>query len=488
MAGAALISTPCAAAADFFVRPAEKGVARGDGSTYETPFRGFDAIDWTQLGHGRLYVCGTHRQTLLVGASDVVVDLDCPDDPGVVLGSEYLSGDNPLWKARDGKYSFRLPAAACAGNGIGLLVRDGAVQRKGEKATLAPDEWALSRSKFSDACLLLVGRDPADSAFEYGARRVGIGLPDADVRNITISGGEVRYAKGWGIGQEWEYHRRNYGRFVVRDVLLYGHGQQGIHAYVPPELQEQNDYYLFDEVVIERNRILETGGEGVYIRGHNAVRGRLHISANRIGSASHDNFGWDSNFGDYAGDALDVHAGHPALVENNVITNVQGIGINLAVGDALVRGNQIEDAFQRQAKHPYKAGIVVAPRRYCAGSASDVVVRDNQISNQAGVALMVTGDVALRCSMLIENNRVSVASPEWDVVSWRSRNNANIRLVRNTIRGGRFAVAIYGDTPINSEVSANSMGGFAESEPIYVEPPDRSGLRMLDNQVVSAGP
>ena len=399
-------------AVEYFVRPAVKGVPRGDGSAYASPWRGFDAIDWQRVSGNTLNVCGIHRDTLVIGGSGVVVDLDCESDKGVILGSEPLSGDSKFWKHRDGEYYYRLRAEACKHKGVRVLARDDAILRKGTQGSLEPGQWAYAKSPSGHGCSVHVKDDPAGARFEYGARRIGIEFPDADVRNFTIRGGEIRYVNGWAIGPGWEFWQRNYGDLVIRGVRLYGNREQGIHAYVPPKLQAVDGYFLFESVLIEANEIYENGGEGMYIRGHNAVRNELVIRNNLIGAADFENFGWDGNKGNYAGDALDVHAGHPAIVEGNTITNVRGIGINLGVGHARVRNNVIRDAYLMDALHPYKAGIVVGPRRYCSGRPDDVIVESNEIHNAKGVGLMVTGDADLDCNIIVRNNVVRVDSPD----------------------------------------------------------------------------
>jgi hypothetical protein len=84
----------------YYVRPyTTSGYGDGTGTKYSEAFNGFSNIDWTKVsGNKTLYVCGTHRDTLTVGASGesknkrLIIRGDYPSDSGEIVGDDVLTG------------------------------------------------------------------------------------------------------------------------------------------------------------------------------------------------------------------------------------------------------------------------------------------------------------------------------------------------------------------------------------------------------------
>jgi hypothetical protein len=71
----------------FYVRPAGTTYGTGSGTSYENAWAGFSSIVNTSLLPGStLYICGTHLETLTVGANGVTYRGDYPGDAGVIDG------------------------------------------------------------------------------------------------------------------------------------------------------------------------------------------------------------------------------------------------------------------------------------------------------------------------------------------------------------------------------------------------------------------
>jgi hypothetical protein len=102
----------------FYVRPSGGAYGNEDGSDYANAWDGFSNIDWglIDLQNGRLFVCGTHRETMTTGASGesefpiqivscTIANGASNDDPGIILLSDAYDytdwGDTTAWWTTD---------------------------------------------------------------------------------------------------------------------------------------------------------------------------------------------------------------------------------------------------------------------------------------------------------------------------------------------------------------------------------------------------
>jgi len=88
-------------ATNYYVRPSGGSYGSEDGTSYANAWDGFSNINWSTVdsGNGKLFVCGTHRETLTIQASGEdgtpIYVANCTtangastDDPGYILMSE----------------------------------------------------------------------------------------------------------------------------------------------------------------------------------------------------------------------------------------------------------------------------------------------------------------------------------------------------------------------------------------------------------------
>jgi hypothetical protein len=73
---------------EFFVRPSGGSYGDEDGTSYANAWDGFTNIDWDAVSGGTLYVCGTHTETLTLGADNVTIRGDYAGDAGVIDGED----------------------------------------------------------------------------------------------------------------------------------------------------------------------------------------------------------------------------------------------------------------------------------------------------------------------------------------------------------------------------------------------------------------
>jgi len=84
-----------------FVRPAGTIYGTADGKSYDNAWSGFSAIDWAQMLPGMtLNVCGTHLETLNVGASGTILK-PITINFANILGSGSIDGRNTLFACFD---------------------------------------------------------------------------------------------------------------------------------------------------------------------------------------------------------------------------------------------------------------------------------------------------------------------------------------------------------------------------------------------------
>jgi hypothetical protein len=78
----------------YWTTPFIEGNPDGDGKSLATAWNGFAKIDWTKIKPGStLYVCGTHNETLTVGASGsatryINIKGNFPDNAGIIDGQD----------------------------------------------------------------------------------------------------------------------------------------------------------------------------------------------------------------------------------------------------------------------------------------------------------------------------------------------------------------------------------------------------------------
>lgn len=68
----------------FYVRPSSGSYGVEDGLSYDTAWSGFSSIDWGLVENNILAVCGTHTEQLNIGASNVTIIGNDPNEAGVI--------------------------------------------------------------------------------------------------------------------------------------------------------------------------------------------------------------------------------------------------------------------------------------------------------------------------------------------------------------------------------------------------------------------
>ena len=354
-------------ASTWYTRPAGAEYGDGDGRSYENAWQGFYRVKTFVREGDTVIVCGTHRETLIIKKSNVTIDMDCPDDPAMILGSDDYS--DVAWEGPDenGEY-FRAFATKPH-----VIAMDDNILLKGFAGLLRTGQWAVTDSR---PYKVYLKDNPAGHQLEIGQRAFGIQLAESDkdvIHGVTVQGGGKAWIKYVGAGNRYRFYGRGIsafydswphanwgGTWTIEGVNFYGIEEQAIHTNGLGQSLASTP----DNIVIRNCRILENGAEGIYLKG---IFGSGLVENNIIGDRGHNKFGWDGvGFGDaYDGDGIDLgggpnNASKNITVRGNTIVNIRGNGIIAVAGNVTIEGNIIEDP-NSWNEPAHKACIVVDP-------------------------------------------------------------------------------------------------------------------------------
>jgi hypothetical protein len=451
----------------------------GSGNSYGNAWSGVAKIRTSVNDGDTIIVCGTHRETLIVRNSNLTINLDCPNDPAVILGSEATRIGS--WKGPDanGEYFQQFPVTP------NVIAKDGDVMLKGTVGSLIPGQWGKR------GATVYIKNNPVGHTFEVGQRGRGIQIGESNdinggvVHGITVLGGGKAWIKYVGAHNQYSIygngisafhdgwpHANFGGTWTIDGVNFYGIAVQAIHT---------NGTSTPDNIYIRNCKILETGGEAIYLKG---VFGGGVIENNVIGDQNHVKLGWDGlGYGNsYDGDGIDIGGG-PATasknltIRNNTITNIRGNGIVAVGGNLLIEDNIIENT-NAWNEPGNKACIYVDPVY-----ALPTVIRRNKCVTAHSDGVQIRGSATVNARMSLFANLIVLRDRPrtYAAIRYNSYNARNTEYFNNTLAGGRYGMYWSSSTenPVNIRIGNNIF--YDQDYPLYMLPAIASGLTAKRN-------
>ena len=466
----------------WYVRPAGLAYGHGDGSNYDNAWSGFSKVKNSVRDGDTVTVCGNHRDTLVIKNSNLTINLNCPEAPAVILGSDMYGSDG--WSGPDinGEYSRRFLTTP------NVIVLDDDVMIKGKVGALKAGEWGKVGAR------VFIRDNPTGHSFEVGQRGHGIQLGETDtdiVHGITILGGGKAWIKYVGAHDQYPIygngisafhdgwpHANFGGTWTIDGVNFYGIAVQAIHTYGDSATGLGSSP---DQIYIRNCKLLETGGEAIYIKG---VFGGGIIENNIIGDRDHHKLGWDGiGFGNaYDGDGIDI-GGAPTTasknltIRNNAITNIRGNGIVAVGGNLVIEDNVIEN-INAWNEPVIKACIYVDPVY-----ALPTVIRRNKCVTTYSDGMQVRGSATVKAPMSLSENLIVLRDRprSYAAIRYNSYNARNTEYFNNTFVGGRYGIYMSSDTENPDNVRIGNNIFYEQDYPLYMLPALASGVTARNN-------
>jgi hypothetical protein len=427
---------------EYWVRPEGERYGARDGGSYANAFSGFTALGRHHLAGKTIWVCGEHRDTLVVDDSDVTVRLDCAEDPGTVLGSERLTVDDWVGAGDAPPYRIVLPQRPK------VVVVNGRIYPERSVSELSSGYFAVSVGERPRGYTLHFADDLRAMDVEVGQREFGIRIGSDQrtrVHGFTVLGGGVgwirnvgagaaEHPQGKGIGAMYDgWPRENYGgHWRIEGVGFAAIQTQAVHVHgtsVP------------DDITVRNCRVLDIGGEGIYVK---SVSGRVLIEDNVIGQLGESHFGWAGDGGAFSGDGIDLggsdqDAARTVEVRRNRIANVRGTGIIVHSANGVVEDNSIEDAYYEGGTEE-KGCLRIDP----VYDGAEIEVERNRCRNSRGHGIIVRGKLGGGSRVRIGANIVELGSTAngYAAALHSSLNARGILYRNNTFVGGDYGLFV----------------------------------------------
>jgi hypothetical protein len=474
-AGAALVllgAASSAQAADYFVRPAlKKAYGTGTGLGYANAWSGLGGVRWRSATKGgvgpgdTLWVCGTHRGTLVVGASGsqglpITIRGDFAGDPGVLLGSrtqgkssDWTSLGNGLWATVTASF----PRAGSRAPGWVLLGPEAQQNLSVLRDTLAAadrdglgwwdeSQWrVILRSSLGNPATIYGAIEiPYSYDGVHIAGRTNVALRSLAVRytlapGVTVSSSskvaieslDVRYVGG---GRGTDGGRAGDGiqidgnsSFVTVDSCTVS---KCFDIGVAPQLFGTTPEQMHD-IAVTRCTVDRCGG-GVAVAAHTGAPSELwavDVSGNTI---TNSGYGWSGAASSVQGLGIHVKQApgspgpsvHDVRLRDNVIDTFAWAGILAWKGNFLVTGNIVRNGTLDRDSDPARAsGILIHGGEFSTAAASGEatgVVAYNLVARNAGHGVLVLNNTPALPSGLEICNNVLVGNGDANHSSFRS--------------------------------------------------------------------
>ena len=412
------ISSPVYAA-NFYWRPMAGGpYGKANGTSYANAWHTAQSIDWRRIKpKDILYVCGLHDNgygdynlTPPKDATGIVIDGNCPNNPGTILAAGQKIAVDATWKPV-GDGVLARPGSGCTSQQLLERQADGKLKRlmripgvlekgenRGQRITpsLPYSRWSSGSFFQSDLECRKPSSDPSWRTLYYKPTPGAVAIYTAagepavgrrDVSNITVrnltalnalgASGAIEIRRSDGVRVEnnkiyWSYYGINifegssHGVATGNEIHDSGHG---IYQVNPPACAGTMNRWA-----ITHNRIHDLDQEGYYQS--------LDVCEIRASAGNR-----------CIADLVDSHAialdGSDNVVEHNILRHIGGSGVmayqelNCHAENNLIRHNVIEDVADRstECEAAYKTGNATQIGEWCATSrASRTAARTAMIS------------------------------------------------------------------------------------------------------------